>query len=108
MLKFLIVTELNTIQTLYYFLLAAQFFQGSLAILLASLTNLVQLVFAGFSVNLGTMSPILRWIQYITPLNFSLEGMTVNKVGVGLMIKVSPVSITLSTAPGFLTGFFLP
>ncbi|KAG0148836.1 hypothetical protein CROQUDRAFT_379944 [Cronartium quercuum f. sp. fusiforme G11] len=109
-LKFLLIsTQLSTVQTLYNLFLAAIFPQGGLAILWASLTNLFQLAFAGFFVNLASITPILRWAQYLAPLKFALEATSVNEVGAGLMIKDSiqgvNIQISASMIMEMLFGF---
>lgn len=48
--------------------------------------NLFQMAFAGFFVNLSSIPPVLRWLQYVAPLKYTLEALTVNEVGAGLMI----------------------
>lgn len=49
--------------------------------------NLFQMAFAGFFVNLSSIPPVLRWLQYVAPLKYALEALTVNEVGAGLMIN---------------------
>lgn len=49
--------------------------------------NLFQMAFAGFFVNLSSIPPVLRWLQYVAPLKYALEALTVNEVGAGLMIS---------------------
>ncbi|KAG0147174.1 hypothetical protein CROQUDRAFT_43249 [Cronartium quercuum f. sp. fusiforme G11] len=109
-LKFtLVLLQLTTVQTLFNFFLAAVFTHGSLATLLSSLINLIQMAFAGFFVNLSTMTSILKWVQYLAPFKFALEAMTVNEVGSGLMIKDNlegvNIQVSASMIMDLLFGF---
>lgn len=45
------------------------------------------MTFAGFFVHLGDIPPVLRWLQWICPLKYTLEALSVNEVDSGLMIK---------------------
>lgn len=45
------------------------------------------MAFAGFFVNLSSIPPVLRWLQWVAPLKYTLEALTVNEVGAGLMIN---------------------
>lgn len=102
-LKFLlIVLQLSIVQTLFNLFLAAVFKQQGLAILLASLTNLLQMAFAGFFVNLSSLIPLLRWIQYVAPFKFALEAMTVNEVGTGLMIQDEIQGVNIQTSASMI------
>lgn len=87
-LKFLLVLmEYCLVQTMLNFFLAATTRNLGAAVFLGSLVNLLQLAFAGFFVNLTSITPVLRWIQYIMPIKFSLEAMAINEVSGGLMIE---------------------
>ncbi|KAH9824442.1 hypothetical protein DFH28DRAFT_1163115 [Melampsora americana] len=98
----LVVLQLSIVQTLFNLFLAAVFRQQGLAILLASLTNLLQMAFAGFFVNLSSLIPLLRWIQYIAPFKFALEAMTVNEVGNGLMIQDNIQGVNIQTSASMI------
>ena len=58
------------------------------------------MTFAGFFVHLGDIPPVLRWLQWTCPLKFTLEALSVNEVGSGLMIEDTiqgvPVDISAS------------
>ena len=69
------------------FLLATLFTNGSIATLLSALSALYQMTFAGFFVHLSSIPPVLRWLQWLNPLKYTLEALSVNEVGSGLMIK---------------------
>jgi hypothetical protein len=69
------------------FLLGGMFRNGGIAILLSALSALYQMTFAGFFVHLDSIPPVLRWLQWICPLKFALEALSVNEVGSGLMIQ---------------------
>ena len=69
------------------FLLATLFRNGGIAILLSALTGLYQMTFAGFFVHLNSIPPVLRWLQWLCPLKYTLEALSVNEVGSGLMIQ---------------------
>lgn len=82
------------------FLLGALFQNGGIAILLSALSALYQMTFAGFFVHLNSIPPVLRWLQWICPLKYSLEALAVNEVGSGLMIKdtLSGVPVDVSAS----------
>lgn len=58
------------------------------------------MTFAGFFVHLNDIPPVLRWLQWLCPLKYALEALSVNEVGSGLMIEDTlqdvPVSISAS------------
>ncbi|GAA5984754.1 hypothetical protein JCM10908_003487 [Rhodotorula pacifica] len=86
--KFLLIVVLFAIcTTIWNFLLAAAIDDTGSAILISAIINLFQMAFAGFFVNLGSIPPVLRWLQYVAPLKYALEALTVNEVGAGLMIN---------------------
>ena len=60
---------------------------GGLAILLSALTALYQMTFAGFFVHLDSIPQVLRWLQWMCPLKYALEALSVNEVNSGLQIK---------------------
>ncbi|KAG9318076.1 ABC-2 type transporter-domain-containing protein [Chiua virens] len=85
--KFLLVLVLYTlVMTLFNFLLATLFHNGGIAILLSALTALYQMTYAGFFVHLSNIPPVLRWLQWLCPLKYTLEALSVNEVGSGLKI----------------------
>ncbi|KWU44583.1 ABC transporter [Rhodotorula sp. JG-1b] len=86
--KFLLIILLFSIcMTVWNFLLAAAIDDTGSAILISAIINLFQMAFAGFFVNLSSIPPVLRWLQYVAPLKYALEALTVNEVGAGLMIS---------------------
>ncbi|CAK5280210.1 unnamed protein product [Mycena citricolor] len=108
--KFLFVLVLYTLaMTLYNFLLGTLFQNGGIAILLSALSALFQMTFAGFFVHLNSIPPVLRWLQWICPLKYSLEALAVNEVGAGLMIQDTlqgvPVNVSASLIMNLLFGF---
>ncbi|GAA6023398.1 hypothetical protein JCM11491_006458 [Sporobolomyces phaffii] len=85
--KFLLILVLYSIaMTLFNFLLAALVSDTGIAILISSVTNLFQMAFAGFFINLSRIPPVLRWLQWLSPLKYALEALSVNEVSSGLMI----------------------
>lgn len=50
--------------------------------------------------HLNSIPPVLRWLQWLCPLKFTLEALSVNEVGSGLMIKDTlegvPVDVSAS------------
>jgi len=44
------------------------------------------MAFAGFFINLSRIPAVLRWLQWLSPLKYALEALSVNEVGSGLMI----------------------
>jgi hypothetical protein len=69
------------------YLLGAGFRNSSLAILISALSALFQMTFAGFFVHLSSIPPVLRWLQWICPLKYTLEALVVNEVSSGLLIE---------------------
>ncbi|KAG5643567.1 hypothetical protein DXG03_000662 [Asterophora parasitica] len=99
--KFLFILVLYTlVMTLFNFLLGALFDNGGIAILLSALSALYQMTFAGFFVHLNAIPPVLRWLQWLCPLKYTLEALAVNEVGSGLLIQDTlqgvPVSVSAS------------
>ena len=62
------------------------------------------MTFAGFFVHLSDIPPVLRWLQWLCPLKYTLEALSVNEVvggpGSGLMIEDTlqgvPVDVSAS------------
>jgi len=56
--------------------------------------------YAGFFVNLQSISPVLRWLQWLAPLKYCLEALSVNEVSAGLMIvdSLEGVKIQINAA----------
>ncbi|KAI0345048.1 hypothetical protein BDW22DRAFT_1353889 [Trametopsis cervina] len=108
--KFLFILVLYTLaMTLFNFLLGCLFTNGGIAILLSALTALYQMTYAGFFVHLNDIPPVLRWLQWLCPLKYTLEALSVNEVGSGLMIQDSlsgvPVNVSASLIMTLLFGF---
>ncbi|CAL1703348.1 unnamed protein product [Somion occarium] len=108
--KFLFILVLYTLaMTLFNFLLACLFSNGGIAILLSALSALYQMTFAGFFVHLNDIPPVLRWLQWLCPLKYTLEALAVNEVGSGLMIQDTlqgvPVNVSASLIMNLLFGF---
>jgi ATP-binding cassette, subfamily G (WHITE), member 2 len=45
------------------------------------------MTFAGFFVHLNSIPQVLRWLQWMCPLKYALEALSVNEVNSGLQIK---------------------
>ncbi|KAF8061676.1 hypothetical protein FPV67DRAFT_1509891 [Lyophyllum atratum] len=108
--KFLFILVLYTLaMTLFNFLLGTMFHNGGIAILLSALSALYQMTFAGFFVHLNAIPPVLRWLQWLCPLKYTLEALATNEVGSGLLIEDTlqgvPVSISASLIMNTLFGF---
>ncbi|KAI1791502.1 ABC transporter [Ganoderma leucocontextum] len=108
--KFLFILVLYALaMTLFNFLLACLFRNGGIAILISALTALYQMTFAGFFVHLNDIPPVLRWLQWLCPLKYTLEALSVNEVGSGLMIQDTlegvPVNVSASLIMQTLFGF---
>ncbi|KAL0947638.1 hypothetical protein HGRIS_013726 [Hohenbuehelia grisea] len=108
--KFLFILVLFSFaMTLFNFLLGTLFTNGGIAILLSAISALYQMTFAGFFVHLNDIPPVLRWLQWICPLKFTLEALAVNEVGSGLMIQDTlegvPVNVSASLIMNTLFGF---
>ncbi|THV02339.1 ABC transporter [Dendrothele bispora CBS 962.96] len=108
--KFLFILVLYTlVMTLYNFLLGTFFHNGGIAILLSALSALYQMTFAGFFVHLSTIPPVLRWLQWLCPLKYNLEALSVNEIDGGLMIQDTlsgvPVNVSATLIMQLLFGF---
>lgn len=44
------------------------------------------MTFAGFFLHLNSIPPVLRWLQWLCPLKYNLEALSVNEVDSGLQI----------------------
>lgn len=66
------------------------------------------MTFAGFFVHLNDIPPVLRWLQWICPLKYTLEALAVNEVGAGLMIEDTlegvPVDVSASLIMNLVSG----
>jgi hypothetical protein len=100
----------HTNPVLQNFLLATLFHNGGIAILLSALSALYQMTFAGFFVHLNSIPPVLRWLQWLCPLKYTLEALSVNEVGSGLMIQDNlqgvPVDVSASLIMNLVRQFF--
>ncbi|KAL0572574.1 hypothetical protein V5O48_009394 [Marasmius crinis-equi] len=108
--KFLFIMVLYALaMTLFNFLLGTLFHNGGIAILLSALTALYQMTYAGFFVHLNSIPPVLRWLQWLCPLKYCLEALSVNEVDSGLMIQDTlqgvPVNVSASLIMNLLFGF---
>lgn len=58
------------------------------------------MTFAGFFVNLNDIPPVLRWLQWLAPLKYTLEALSVNEVDSGLQIQdtLEGVPVNVSAA----------
>ncbi|WAQ81529.1 hypothetical protein PtA15_1A871 [Puccinia triticina] len=100
----LVLLELGLVQTMFSMWLGATIRNLGTAVFLASMANLLQLGFAGFFVNLTSMTKVLRWVQYVIPLKFALEAMSVNEVAAGLMIDDNLQGINVKVSAGMIMG----
>ena len=93
------------------FLVGSAISDGGLAILLSALTGLYQMTFAGFFVHLDSIPQVLRWLQWMCPLKYALEALSVNEVNSGLQIKDVlqgvPVDVSASLIMHLVRGAFL-
>ncbi|KAH9178936.1 hypothetical protein EDB89DRAFT_1929197 [Lactarius sanguifluus] len=108
--KFLLVLVLYTIvMTLFNFLLGAAMRNGGLALLLSALCGLYQMTFAGFFVHLNSIPQVLRWLQWMCPLKYALEALSVNEVSSGLeiqdVLQGVPVNVSAALIMNVLFGF---
>jgi hypothetical protein len=64
------------------------------------LTRFILRTFAGFFTHLNSIPPELKWLQWFVPLKYTLEALSVNEVGSGLMIMDTldgvPVDVSAS------------
>ncbi|KAI0255316.1 hypothetical protein BJV78DRAFT_1119618 [Lactifluus subvellereus] len=108
--KFLLILVLYTIcMTVFNFLLGSAISNGGLALLLSALMCLYQMTFAGFFVHLNSIPQVLRWLQWMCPLKYTLEALAVNEVNAGLQIVDTlqgvPVKVSATLILRLLFGF---
>jgi len=108
--KFLLILVLYTIcMTLFNFLIGSAISDGGLALLLSALVGLYQMTFAGFFVHLTSIPPVLRWLQWLCPLKYALEALSVNEINSTRLIEDTlegvPVSISATIIMNLLFGF---
>jgi len=108
--KFLFIIVLYTIcMTVFNFLIGSAITNGGIALLLSTLIGFFQMTFAGFFVHIGSIPPVLRWLQWLCPLRFMLEALSINEVSAGLEINDNlqgvPVHISASLVMSLLFGF---
>jgi hypothetical protein len=60
------------------------------------------MTYAGFFVHLAAIPPVLRWLQWICPLKFTLEALSVNEVGSGLMIQDKLEGVPVNVSAGLI------
>lgn len=74
--------------------------------------RLLRRTYAGFFVHLNSIPPVLRWLQWLCPLKYTLEALSVNEVGSGLMIKDTlegvPVNVSASLIMQLVRAFLDP
>jgi hypothetical protein len=67
------------------------------------------MTFAGFFLHLNSIPPALRWLQWLCPLKYNLEALTVNEVNSGLRIvdvlEGVPVSVSAVTIMNLVRSF---
>ncbi|KPV72649.1 uncharacterized protein RHOBADRAFT_39255 [Rhodotorula graminis WP1] len=108
--KFVLVLVLFAlVSTVWNQLLATVIDDVGSAILVSAVVVLFEMAFAGFFVNLGSIPPVLRWLEWLAPLKYTLEALAVNEVNAGLMIEDSlagaKVSISATIIMDTLFGF---
>ena len=63
---------------------------------------------ASFFAHLNDIPPVLRWLQWLCPLKYTLEALSVNEVGSGLMIEDSlegvPVNVSAALIMQTVSG----
>ncbi|GAA95173.1 uncharacterized protein L969DRAFT_53338 [Mixia osmundae IAM 14324] len=105
----LIVLEFSIAITLFNFVLGLAIRATGVAILLSAITNLFQMALAGFFINLPKVPGVLRWLQWLDPLRYTLEALAVNEVTSGLSItdEISgvPISVSATLIMKLLFGF---
>jgi ABC-type multidrug transport system permease subunit len=68
--------------------LGAVFEDLSIAVLLGGGFVLFNIGFAGFMLNLNTLPEVVKWVQWISPMKYALEAVTINEIN-GLTIEDS-------------------
>ena len=67
------------------------------------------MTFAGFFLHLDSIPPVLRWLQWICPLKYTLEALALNEVASGLQIvdvlEGVPVSVSAVTIMSLVRSF---
>lgn len=69
------------------------------------------MTFAGFFLNLNSIPPVLRWLQWLCPLKYNLEALAVNEVSSGLQIvdvlQGVPVNVSAVAIMNLVRSFIL-
>ena len=67
------------------------------------------MTFAGFFLHLDSIPPVLRWLQWLCPLKYNLEALSVNEVSSGLQIvdvlQGVPVDVSAITIMNLVRSF---
>ena len=67
------------------------------------------MTFAGFFLHLDSIPPVLRWLQWLNPLKYNLEALSVNEVASGLeivdVLEGVPVSVSAVTIMNLVRPF---
>lgn len=67
------------------------------------------MTFAGFFLHLNSIPPVLRWLQWLCPLKYNLEALSVNEVSTGLkivdVIQGVPVDISASVIMSLVSAY---
>ena len=66
------------------------------------------MTFAGFFVHLNDIPPVLRWLQWICPLKYTLEALSVNEVGSGLMIQDTLQGVPVNVSAALIMNLVRP
>lgn len=60
------------------------------------------MLYAGFFISLANIPPVLRWMQWLSPLKFTLEALAVNEVSSGLMIVDTLAGVPIDVSAGLI------
>ena len=66
------------------------------------------MTFAGFFVHLNDIPPVLRWLQWLCPLKYTLEALAVNEVGAGLMIEDTLEGVPVNVSASLIMNLVSP
>ncbi len=66
------------------------------------------MTYAGFFVHLNDIPPVLRWLQWLCPLKYTLEALSVNEVGSGLMIQDTLQGVPVDVSASLIMNLVCP
>ena len=66
------------------------------------------MTFAGFFTHLNSIPQVLRWLQWMCPLKYALEALSVNEVSSGLEIRDVLQGVPVSVSASLIMNIVRP